>query len=314
VLAGVVFDPLHPSGGSVLEALDDHGRVSVTGGPGSGKTRLATAWVQRALDRGERALLCCRNDALAGELATHLPEHPGLTVCSWRDPWLRTLGQAFDAIAVDEAEDADTELLAELDDLFDPAGPRRLLVSSDERQRLHAGGFVPPSVEHGFALCEMLSNHRNGLHLTALLAERLGGPPAAAVDAHGFTFVESADLEAVIANVGDVTDEITDHDGHDPSQVLVIAFDKRVRDRLRDAIGYVAWELGDERSIICEHVHRAKGLTFDHVVLAATNDKMSDAMLYVAATRTASSLTIVGPPVLAARLMSNTSASGRHSR
>lgn len=50
-------------------------------------------------------------------------------------------------------------------------------------------------------------------------------------------------------------------------------------------------------------VHRVKGLEFDCVVLAASAaDTVSDALLYVGASRAIAGLTFVGPRTIAARL------------
>ena len=56
-----------------LEPLDANRRVLVTGGAGSGKTRLAMAWARRAVGRGERVLLTCYNDPLGDDLVERMP-------------------------------------------------------------------------------------------------------------------------------------------------------------------------------------------------------------------------------------------------
>ena len=56
--------------GAGARALDANRRVLVTGGAGSGKTRLAMAWARRAVGRGERVLLTCYNDPLADDAAS----------------------------------------------------------------------------------------------------------------------------------------------------------------------------------------------------------------------------------------------------
>ena len=49
-------------------------------------------------------------------------------------------------------------------------------------------------------------------------------------------------------------------------------------------------------------MHRAKGLEFDYVVLAATTNDMNDALLYVGVSRAIAGLTVIGPTTLATRL------------
>ena len=68
-----------------LEPLDVNRRVLVTGGAGSGKTRLAMAWTRRALARSERVWLTCYNDPLADAVAERLTPNELLTVGSFYD-------------------------------------------------------------------------------------------------------------------------------------------------------------------------------------------------------------------------------------
>jgi hypothetical protein len=118
------------------------------------------------------------------------------------------------------------------------------------------------------------------------------------------TFVEAIDLDSLADRVGEATDRITDEEDHEPADVLVITFSIDVCDRLRHEIGYVCWEDGHERSIICENVHCIEGLEFAHVVIAAASDSMSDTMLQIAIDCATESLTVVGPRSLAERVSS----------
>ncbi|MCU1359712.1 MAG: hypothetical protein JWN99_1001 [Ilumatobacteraceae bacterium] len=59
---------------------------------------------------------------------------------------------------------------------------------------------------------------------------------------------------------------------------------------------------GASTAIICENVHRVKGLEFDYVLLAAANNDMTDALHCVGASRGVSGLTVVGPHDLGIRL------------
>ena len=68
-------------------------------------------------------------------------------------------------------------------------------------------------------------------------------------------------------------------------------------------LAFVPWEGGQATTVICENVHRVKGLEFDYVVLAASEaDNVTDALLYVGASRAITGLTLVGPKAIAARL------------
>ena len=114
--------------------------------------------------------------------------------------------------------------------------------------------------------------------------------------------MEANDLDTLSELVIEECDRIIDHEGHAPARVLVATFGSEVRDRLRDEHAFVRWEDSDDQTIVCETVHRSKGLEFDYVVLAATSNDMSDALLYVGVSRAIAGLTVIGPAALAARL------------
>ena len=321
---------------SVLARLDLNRKVCVTGGAGSGKTRLAVEWVRRALDRNERVLLCCYNDPLGGELIARLPDHERLEVGAFlrvalqlegmpelavpddadRDWWdhvaighlhrhWHEVTQRFDTIVVDEAQDLSPAWLAQLHQLLDPTGPRRFLMVADEAQGLYSRGFTLPAIDDGWARCELITNCRNTFGIAQLLSARLGGPASpdgAAPETLGIGFAEANDLDTLGELVIEECDRLLDVEGHAPARVLVATFNTEVRDRLRSDHAFVRWEDGDEQTIICETVHRSKGLEFDYVVLAATTNDMSDALLYVGVSRAITGLTVIGPKALAARL------------
>ncbi|MCX6520898.1 MAG: hypothetical protein NTZ21_09565 [Actinobacteria bacterium] len=124
-------------------------------------------------------------------------------------------------------------------------------------------------------------------------------PATAAI---ALTFVEANDLDSLADRVGEATDRITDEEGNEPPTLIVITFSTDVCDRLRREIGYVSLEEGTDRSIICENVHRVPGLSFDHVVLAATSDTMTETMRSLGFERTPLTMTVVGPRALAAHI------------
>ncbi len=320
----------------VLERLDVNRRVVVTGSAGTGKTRLAMAWTRRALMRGDRVLLTCYNDPLGGEMRRRLPTDERLVVGSFFDiamnldgmpeleipadagsdfwdlvavghlqrHWHRVTAR-FDTIVVDEGQDLSPAWLALLERLFDPAGPRRMLMVADGAQTLYERGFSLPKTDDGWTRCELVSNCRNTFQIASLIHRCLGGAPApvGGPDANGVRWLQADDIDQVSEHVGDEIDRIVDLEGHDPARVLFATFTRAQRDRLRETFGFVAWEGGANTTIICETVHRVKGLEFDYVVLVASpTDNVTDALLYVGASRAISGLTIIGPKPVGDRL------------
>ena len=54
--------------------------------------------------------------------------------------------------------------------------------------------------------------------------------------------------------------------------------------------------------MVCETAHRAKGLEYDVVIVAAGAKPIRDTDLYIAVTRAIRQLVVIGPPALLDRL------------
>jgi hypothetical protein len=304
------------------------------GRAGTGKTRLAMAWANRAFGRGERVLLTCYNEPLAHRmveqmvvdddlqigpflrLALTLEGMPSLEVPTEADhEWwtIRVVGhlhahwhqitQRFDTIVVDEAQDFSPAWLAQLSSLLDPDGPRRLLIVADTSQVLYARGFQVPSSVDGWTHCELVSNCRNVRSIGLLLRRLLGGAPAPAAGPDGspVRFVPVETGGAVHAAVQAELDRLLHDEERDPGELAVLTCSSRLRDGLIASIGVHRWE--DRQSgILCENVPRVKGLEADTVILVADADEVPDDLLYVGISRAVSELVIIAPYAVGARL------------
>jgi hypothetical protein len=280
-------------------------------------------------------LLTCYNDPLAAavwerfgddelvtvdsyfEVAFQLEGMPSLEVPQEADgTWWDTVAvghlqrhwgditQRFDTIIVDEAQDFSPAWLAQLQQLLDPDGPRRMMMVADELQTIYSRGFSLPSADDGWVRCELVSNCRNTSQIASMLRQFLGGPPApiGGPESISVRWIPADDLASATEGVGDEIDRVLDDEDRDPERILVATVKRSVRDHLRTALGFVSWEESDERSIACETVHRAKGLEFDHVILVITNEDVSDALLYIGVSRAISGLSLVSPAPVASRL------------
>ncbi|MCD9623930.1 NERD domain-containing protein [Rhabdothermincola salaria] len=316
-------------------------RVVVTGGAGTGKTRLAVGWAWRAWNEGDRVLLTCFNEPLARCMADEmcgsdgepvedldtgaflrfslgLPGMPRLTIpddadAFWWDNvavghlhkhW-PLVGAAYDTIVVDEAQDFSPAWLAQLAALLDPDGRRRMLLLADEEQALFDRGFVIPHPDDGWVRAELLNNCRNALPIARILRYKLGGAPAPAAspDGLGVHWRPAADLDAVVAAVGAELSRLIDDEGRDPAGICVGTFHTDVRQALRRALDLVAHdERLDPDEVVCENVHRLKGLEFDTLILAGPDDEDDLMVLYVGVSRAVTELVVVGPEPLADRL------------
>ena len=297
-----------------LASLDVNRRVLVTGGAGSGKTRLAMAWARRALGRGERVLLTCYNDPLGDTLIERMAPHrdlvvgpffsvargldgmPPLDVPPGADgAWWDTVAvghlhshwpqvrERFDAVIVDEAQDFSPAWLAQLEHLLRRDGGRLLLVA-DVAQGVFQRGFDPDLLDATWTRCELVDNCRNTYGIASILHRHLdGAAPLAGPEGLALRWREADSVDRAVAAVGEEIDAI-EAEGYETPRVLVATTTRAVRDRLRAELGLGSWEDRDEHTIVCENVQRVKGLEFDVVVLVADAD-VSDLLLYVGLSR-----------------------------
>lgn len=174
---------------------------------------------------------------------------------------------------------------------------------ADESQEVYERGFTVPGIDDGWTRCELAANCRNTFQIASLLRQRFGGAiaPVGGPESEDVRWIEAGDLDAIVDAVGDALDQLEDRD-HAASTVLVATFTGSVRDRLRDEYAFVRWEDSDPMAILCENVHRVKGLEYDHVILVVHDDQVRDELLYVGASRAVMSLTIIGPAAVGERL------------
>lgn len=317
---------------AAMETLDANPRVYVTGRAGTGKTRLAKGWAQRAWLDDQRVLLTCYNDPLAWELqerlslderivvgaflrvALALDGMPRLTVPEhadqawWDDvaiPHIRSgwdqVTQRFDTIVVDEGQDFDPIWLEQLAGLLAPDG--RLLVVGDDAQVLYDRGFRPPTPADGWTVGELVINCRNVHPVGSLLRRRLDGAqsPAVGPEGLGVSWEAAEDVDSVAVEVEAALVQRLESDERDPMSMVVATHTTSVRDRLRAELDLVPWEQRGAR-VACENIHRIKGVEVDTVILAVPTADVADALLYVGISRAVSELVVVGPEALADHL------------
>ncbi len=322
---------------TALGSLAQNRRVFVRGGAGTGKTRLGMMWARRAWAEDDRVLLTCFNDPLAQSLrdefgfidddrlvvgaflrmVLELPGMPELEVPSdanavWWDTvatghfikYWPQVDASFDTIIIDEAQDFSPAWIALLEALLDPEGRRRMLVLADEGQGIFERGFVFPQQGEGWTHAELGNNFRNALPIARVLRRGLGGAasPASSPEGLGVTWHAAGDVELLAELVQVELDRILDDEGRNASGVCVATFRSAVRDHLRGKLDLVSWENRGGGAVLCENVHRLKGLEFDTMILAAIDDVEDVAVLYVGVSRAVSELVLLGPPELADRL------------
>jgi hypothetical protein len=321
-----------------LETLDRNRRVVVSGPAGSGKTRLALAWAERAVQRGEQVLLTCFNEPMAETLGEMAPEHGRLMVGPVQNTMLALEGAPvlpipaeadegwwatkpfenvddnlddvvprFDTIVVDEAQDFADAWIETLERLFREDGPKRLLRVADSGQLVFDRGFVLPDAGPDLVRADLTVNCRN-THAIAELLRGFGGAKAApgVPEGESVEYLSCNSDEAAVEVVGRLLEDLVVGQHVDPANILVVTGHTALRDHIRreapGGFACVAWEGRHGGDIICETVYRIKGLERDAVVLVTVRDDLSDHLLYVGMSRAISTLRVVAPEPLLDRI------------
>lgn len=309
-----------------MESLDNNRRVVVTGKAGTGKTRLASAWVRRALAREERVLFVCFNEPLAEQIGENFPDQDDLIVGPFlqvartlpgmpfiaepadADPealkhfWnVEVIGHLhshwhkieaeFDTIVIDEAQDFSPAWIAQLESLLHRDGPRRIMMVADADQDIFNRGFILPNSEDGWVVGELSNNCRNTQQIAKLLRRILNGAaaPERIPDSSGVTFVEVPTSETEVAQaVAQTLGTVGSKD------VAIIVQSQRWRDLLRDSLNLGSWETRHERTP-CETVRRLKGTEFSSVVIVDPDGTMDQQALYIGVSRAVNQLSVLGP-------------------
>ena len=324
-----------------LERLDANHRVFVSGGAGTGKTRLALAWARRAaFARGERVLVVCFNEPLADQIREFLGEDDdlvvgafltlaqtlegmpylekpdGLSAVDEKKYWDETvighlllhwpkITERFDTIIIDEAQDFSPAWIAQLEWLLGGKSDGKLLLVADAEQDIFDRGFRRPTSSDGWAVCELVNNCRNTHQIALMLRTLLGGAPSPQIgpESIGIAFEEVSPATATSV-VGKILARQPD-DGSDllapVGSIAVLVRTRQMREELRQTLGLGSWN-ERETKIVCETFRRMKGTEFDTVILVDPEFRMDDRALYIGISRAINQLFVVGPRELGERL------------
>ena len=321
-----------------LSTLDMNNTVFVHGAAGTGKTQLALRWAERALANGEYVLLTCFNIPLADYLASQFADQPNIVVSNFVDMfgkidgmahlpipegadsnWYKNapiahinehapqLGKKFDTIIVDEAQDFYGEWITSLSQLLQPDGQQRLLMVGDSQQNLFNRNAVEVVEGMNTTQAELLLNCRNTHEIGSLL-QGMGGAQVASAspDGQGVFFMPISSVDELVAEVAVELEDLVGTRNIDPAHILIATINTDDRNAIRQAIpgGYncTSWEDREDGNIVCETVHRTKGLEYDVVILATTSNTARDDLLYVGASRAVSLLTVIAPAEVGEKL------------
>lgn len=306
-----------------LVGLADNQRFVAIGAAGTGKTFLAERWARRCTARGERTLFVCYNVPLGDDLAERLegsdvvvgsfheyvvslleplgikaPEDPGPHWWEVEVPQLlldnvHAISERFDAIVIDEGQDFRPTWINALESLFRGEGPRRLLMVADPRQAIYAG---PWSVPEGVPSIELEYNVRSTLSVGRHVAD-LGGadPDLAAMEGPPVRHVQTTP-ESIVEVVGTELSRVLEEYSLPLAHVAVLTSHRALRDTLiasRLPVKLARWNERDEDVVICETVHRAKGLERLAIISVDLDADRARDIDYIGSSRAILHLTVI---------------------
>ena len=328
----LAFESLQP-----LLTLDQNTNIFVTGSAGTGKSFLATLWAERAFERGERTLLTCYNEPMGHFLAGDVTDSADLVAGpfqktlfeladirdfqipedadqNWWDtaPFAAFMESAdnvlnkFDTIIVDEAQDFSPKWLPILKTLFKENGPKKLFMLADPSQDLYHRGLTVPAVSNVVRF-DLTINCRNTKKIAELTKEFSDAKThARSPEGNEIKLIRASANQHVVESLESELDRLIISNSIEPSEIMILTGHRELRDYIKEKVpgGFECstWEESASGQIVCETIQRCKGLERTVVVLATTDNRIADTLLYVGLSRANSELIVMGPPGLLKRI------------
>jgi hypothetical protein len=323
------------------EGLDVNPRVWVEGPAGSGKSRLAIRWAQRAADRGERVLLLCFNKPMASIFVNRFEDDPRVVAGGFHDValtmleplgllvpeepdksfWDDTVSEAllahrdeiadrFDTIILDEVQDIRPHWFAAIEALLDPDGAGRYYRLGDSHQNVYRVDGDAGAHGEGWVRFPLGTNCRN-TGAIAEVAARVGGGPTYSGCPAGppVRFLPVGGVKEARKRVASEVEQLRTEHQVPASGIAVVTTSAELRDQVlaaaSDDLPLARWDDRDESAIVCETAHRLKGTEWQAVVLASlvpTEKEWLPEILYVGVSRATTWLSVVATRPTAALL------------
>ena len=202
----------------------------------------------------------------------------------------------FDTVIIDEAQDFRPAWLSIIERLMHDREHGRLYMMADSKQTIYFTDWLPPT---GATTLELTHNVRNSGHIGEVV-RRLGGAPlpqsvapGPPVQYHRATGMREC-IKAVKKSIAYAVDEL----GIPLNEIAVLVPHRATRDAITEGLAndwkLTQWRDRDEDTIICETVHRTKGLERLAIVLVDLDDEPDSTLAYVGASRASVFLSVVG--------------------
>lgn len=324
----------------VLESLEDHPHMSISGGAGTGKTLLALEKACRLAEDGRRVLLTCYNESLGNHLAHLTQGFPTLLVGSFHsvcgkiaraasislqhrghvddfyrtilpDALLRACGSCedrkFDAVVIDEGQDFRDSWITTLRLCLRDHETGNFYVFYDDNQKVysHPSGWAGEIPKSSYHLKKNLRNTK-AIHLCAKpwykgKATRCVGPEGQPVD-----WIAVSRHEDMLSKVKGAISDIINRQRMPPGDVAVLTggrVDGHPLVHDGKIGGHQCVLAGTEKGkLVFDTVRRFKGLERSVVFVIDIEEIKEPELVYVSLTRSSVLLKVFGSPAAIARL------------
>lgn len=325
----------------ILESLEDHSRMAISGGAGTGKTLLALEKTCRLAEGGMRVLLACYNEALGDHLKRLTAGYPKVLAASFHSVCGKLVREAkipvpssgesatfystdlpealvkaiearpdlrFDAVVVDEGQDfRDNWLMALKLCLKDgDQGPFYVFYDDNQRVYRHSGGWLAELPQQRFHLTRNLRNTK-AIHLCAKpwyrgRVTRSAGPEGVPVE-----WIVAKSSGDAVATVKSALGDLLVRQKIPPGDIAVLTGGCVEGNPLvtRGAINgtpSVSAATGSDGCLVFDTVRRFKGLERPIVLLTDVEDLTDAELVYVALSRPAVLLMVFGSPAALERI------------
>jgi hypothetical protein len=199
----------------------------------------------------------------------------------------------YDTIVVDEGQDFQPMWWEALDTLFANDGPRRLLVAADPLQAIYAGPWVAPANMMSISL---ETNVRSTLAVGRHVKELGGANPNSAAPAGSPVKHLQGTAENVASLVAGEITRFTHELQLPPVHIAILARHRELRELLIGSVMPVKlarWEERDEDTIVCETIHRVKGLERLAIIVVDLDDERTPELDYIGSSRAVLHLTVI---------------------
>ena len=213
---------------------------------------------------------------------------------------LSFITERYDTIIIDEVQDFQPEWIEALTSLLEDPHNGRIFQLGDEQQKIYNSEWKTPE---GYFSIPLEINVRNTRRISRFVEQFGGaptstnapsGPKVAVVKAGAIKECRKAIAKAINDAVG--TMDIP------PSQIMILTGRTELRDQLRsekiDDYRISSWDDRDEDSIVCETIHKTKGIERTAIIVADLQERPSKTLLYIGASRAVAYLAIVGSQAL----------------